>query len=374
MSNFKYPSWKEFRSMVSIIEIAESIGYRLTKKSSPGRPALKNAEGDIIVIKNPATLGEQSFVNALTGRDGGDVCQFVRDRLDKFTGLGPFNNEIDGVNKVLLHYSIRGTDYRTLVDKYSFREEKPFDLESIKYSDASVSKLHYLERERNISRETLKTFSPFIRMIQNGNFQNIGFPYTIPGNDAIKGFEIRNSGFKSFSSGGDKVNASWQAFLGESKSIVSNVFVFESAIDALSFYELNKYTYDWERSLLVSTGGNPSLNQQLNLIKEFPKAKFYGCFDNDIHGHLDDITLNCIKEKVTLRKDKQPDGSVKFKADDKVFSLQEKDINLKNFATKGGVNISVKSLKPRDGKDWNELLCKLKKDEISVKKKPVFKR
>lgn len=374
MNEIRYPSWKEFRNLVSIIEVAESIGYRPHRKSSTGRPALKNADGDIIVIKNPTNLSEQSFVNALTGRDGGDVIQFVRDRLDKFPGLGPFMNEIDGINKVLSYYSNLDTNYCTIVDKYNFKEGKPFDIKSVEFSDSTVSTLHYLERERKVSPDTLKKFTPFIKMVASGSFRNIGFPYTIPGSDVIRGFEIRNSGFKSFSTGGDKVNASWQAFLGENKALVSNVFIFESAIDALSFYELNKHTHDWNKSLLVSTGGNPSLNQQLNLIKEYPRANFYGCFDNDIHGHLDDITLNCIKENVTLRKDKQPDGSVKFKVNDKTFSLQERDVNLKNFATKGDVSISIRSLKPKSGKDWNEIICNLKKNEISVKKKPVFKR
>ena len=73
-----------------------------------------------------------------------------------------------------------------------------------------------------------------------------------------------------------------------------HVFIFESAYDAMSFYQLRMkqesgLDYQGRRELksavFVSTGGNPSYGQIHGLITHAPNATFHLAFDNDMAGN-----------------------------------------------------------------------------------------
>ena len=66
---------------------------------------------------------------------------------------------------------------------------------------------------------------------------------------------------------------------------------FESAYDAMAFYQLNreqiKSNPDLSRkSVYVSTGGTPTEGQIKGMLAATPEAHHYLCFDNDAAGRL----------------------------------------------------------------------------------------
>jgi len=363
-------TFRDYRDRVSILQVAEHLGYKPVKgKYTKARPVLQDAAGDTILIKNPTNPSMQLYWNLGNSLEHGSVIDFVRNNISRFTEQG--RNETDSINKILSSFSGIAYDNSQYLD-YKISEQKRFNLNDYHVVNPEVRALSYLSNERKISAETICDFLPFIRIVENNGYKNIAFPYTVADeNTIVKGYELRNfGGFKAFTEGGDKVNASWVADFSPTNVQVAKVFFFESAIDAMSFYDLKPVPFEKERSVFVSSGGNPSVNQFLHVLNAYPNAlQVYGCHDNDLHGHLFDIQLACVKDNMTLLKRKNGD-KVDFTINDKTFQMALDKINLKNFMAKLGVETKVKSLKPTIGKDWNEALQN--KFVPNVAKKPVF--
>ena len=369
---FSYPSFEEYKVKVPILQVAESLGYKIDEKSTSMRIQLRNDDGDLVLLsRGNANL----YRNQKNELDKGSVVDFVKNRLDRFPAALGSKDWVEGVNKVLSGFMGVAYNFDETQKMFGLRETKVFNANDYPATPAKVTNLNYLIQERNLSPDTVKTFSPFIHMVGNlnNNYKNIGFPYTIPGEDQIRGYELRNygtkekGGFKGFTTGGDKVNAVWLANLAPDKADVKHIFFAESAIDAMSFYELNKHKFNMKDSVFVSTGGAIAQNQINNVIKEFPEAKIHGCFDADRAGQLYDISLACVAEKQTLTKILTPEG-VQFKIGERSFEMKNEDISLANFEKQAGFKSSVEVHKPSTGKDFNEMLSK--KNELNTVIKP----
>ena len=72
------------------------------------------------------------------------------------------------------------------------------------------------------------------------------------------------------------------------------IYLFESPIDALSFFDLYR---DVIEGSLLSTNGSMMVNNIINYIKEYNIKKIYSCFDNDKKGNqYHNIMCDQIKE------------------------------------------------------------------------------
>jgi hypothetical protein len=365
-------SFQQYKDRVSILQVAENLGYKPVKgKFTKARPVLQDASGDTILIKNPTTPGNQLYWN-LGNDQHGSVIDFVKNNLSRFPNNG--RNEIDGINRVLSGFAGVAYDNTKYMNNI-IAPQKGFNDSDYSVLIPTVKDLSYLTGERKLDSQTVADFLPFIRLVQMPNgFRNVAFPFTIPDvDDMVRGYELRNSGgFKSFSPGGDKVNAAWVADFSNSVQDVDKIYFFESAIDAMSFYELHKNKLDVDNSVFVSTGGYPCVEQFVHVFNAYRNegVQLYGCHDNDLRGHIYDITLACTKEGQMCQKNKK-DDAVEFVTNGKRFTLQNNKINLKNFFKNAEIQSNVMSLKPKNGKDWNEVLKN--KNVISEKKPVVFK-
>jgi hypothetical protein len=363
-------TFREYRERVSILQVAEHLGYKpVLGKFTKARPVLSDASGDTILIKNPTITSLQLYWNLGNSLEHGSVIDFVKNNLSRFSEQG--RSEIDSINKILASFSGIAYDNSQYMNK-PVSERIDFRLDDYTIESPDVRRLKYLSDERKLNSQTIKDFLPFIRIVHNNGFKNVAFPFTVPDeNNIVRGYELRNFGnFKSFSSGGDKINASWIADFSPVNVQVAKIFFFESAIDAMSFYELKPVAFEKERSVFVSSGGYPTIGQMQHALNAYPNAlQLYGCHDNDLSGNLFDIQLACLRENQTLLKTKNAE-SVMFTINNKTFQLENDKVNLKNFLTKSGLETPVKSLKPTLCKDWNEAL-KNKYTENYVKK-PVF--
>lgn len=275
-------TFDELKQKVSIIQIAEDLGYRLKKKDGTTNPCyalyIGDQKVDEILVKNPNNTYRQRFCDR--NYHHGDVVEFVKLHLNSFQQFHHKNENIM-ISIVLKHYA--RIPY-VPKEKISFSLKKIFSPERYETKPATIENCKYLAVERNLSSETIETFSKHIRLIRDTKSKkgiwNIGFPYREPGKEEITNYEIRNKGFKSMAVGGDASRSVWGVFSRK----VDNLFIFESAIDAMSFYELKKEEISFNHTALVSTGGGLSNNQVLNIIRVYKPIKIICCFDNDTQG------------------------------------------------------------------------------------------
>ena len=235
----------------------------------------------------------------------------------------------------------------------------------------------YLTVQRKLSPQTVEDFANRLFIYQVGKYNHIGFPFRKPSQMEILNFEMRNyfaetnTNYKAFATGGDKAQSCWMAnFVPFDK--VTDIYLFESAIDAMSFYEINHYTKE-TTCAFISTGGYVTKSQIENISRIFPsdKVKWNCCYDNDASGNGFDITTayylkgeECKAFARTNTGDTYktiylsfPDGNTQtFKED--AFSSGE---YLKQHSI-DNVNI----IKPSRYKDWNELLVYYKRFDLNL--------
>ena len=235
----------------------------------------------------------------------------------------------------------------------------------------------YLTVQRKLSPQTVEDFANRLFIYQVGKNNHIGFPFRKPSQMEILNFEMRNyfaetnTNYKAFATGGDKAQSCWMAnFVPFDK--VTDIYLFESAIDAMSFYEINHYTKE-TTCAFISTGGYVTKSQIENISRIFPsdKVKWNCCYDNDASGNGFDITTayylkgeECKAFARTNTGDTYktiylsfPDGNTQtFKED--AFSSGE-------YLKQHGID-NVNIIKPSRYKDWNELLVYYKRFDLHL--------
>ena len=131
-------------------------------------------------------------------------------------------------------------------------------------------------------------------------YSNLSFPMRIPGKDAIVGFEERGrqkqdgKAYKGMALGSNASEGLWMSSpLGISLHDTKQVFLFESAFDAMAYYQLmmdkernlsKRERFELRSAVFASTGGSPAVGQMRGLIEQAPNATFHLCFDNDMAG------------------------------------------------------------------------------------------
>lgn len=362
-----YPiKFSDLKAKVGIDDVAHSLGYVIDKKAGVGRykeMVLGNPlnPSDRIVIQNNPDKSRQFFFR----RDGskGDVVTFIREKLSSFNVEG--SNEWTRVANVLAKIANEPTisDYRKTewTGSVASREFEPS-----RYDTASVSsaaQYPWILRKRGLHPSTVADMGDKVLLIRdthNKNFDgyNIGFPYTRPDNDNLSGYEIRGSnGFKSKAAGTDSANSAWIVdFPKECPQLSRNVFFFESSYDAMAFYQLNKARLTSAPFSLVSVGGsfNPALVGQI--MKRYPSAKAWDCFDNDIAGQMYSATLVKTIDKIDFSLI-QSDGIVRLKYGDRLIQCPKEEFDFKKSGIEMGMHYSVGHWKsPSNFKDWNDCL------------------
>ena len=143
--------------------------------------------------------------------------------------------------------------------------------------------------------------------------RNLSFPLTVPGGDGtVVGFEERGrpgrdgKTFKGKAAGSNGSLGLWMASpSGTSLKDADRVLLFESAYDAMAYWQLHRSSdRELRKAVFVSTGGNPTRGQMQGLIRTAPGAAFHLCFDNDEAGRQ--FTANFM----TVAKEMKPYSEV----------------------------------------------------------------
>lgn len=355
-------TFDEYKEKVSIAQVAEAIGFEFVKSKGKTQPVYErdnNGVKEQIVIREPNDNAKQHYFTR--GYNGGDVVSFVKEHLNEFSNItSNSTNQWVKINQVLSRFAdIPYTPKMETVQQA--RENKEMDRSRYVEVAPTTNNLMYLTRERALDPATVEKFLPHITLLQDtaskGNFTNVAFPYHKPGNEEVTNYEIRNHGFKGMAAGGDKENSAWVATNAQDRFSVKNAIFFESAIDAMSFYELKKGYYKLADTAFVSVGGYVSPNQVKNVLNEFPNARVSTAYDKDINGHLYDI----ITYGVAIGKDihvTKNDNTFNFKWDNKSIQIPQEELTLNKFKEESGLKHKFGTVFKVAGeaKDFNEQL------------------
>jgi len=358
-------TFDDFKRLVSIAQIATDLGYKFDKKEGKTNPVYKlydlsGAKIDEIIIKDPDNLTAHHYFDR--NGNGGDVISFVKNHLDDFPQFS-HSNQFVKINMILSHYAnIPFTpSYQNELQQLS--KAGAFSLDQLRIKKPTVDQLGFLVNERKLSPETVEKFLPFISLVKNqtGTFFNVGFPYNKPGTDEITNFELRNFGFKGMSAGGDKQNSVWIAKFAEKPT---SLYFAESAIDAMSYFELNKNKFNnFDSSVFISTGGYATDNQIKNSLKEFKGASVKSLFDNDLDGRLYDIRTAAIIANKDIKIVKVKDeNKVIISVNDKSFELKNEEVSMERFKKETGIRAALTVIKSTPFNDFNDAL-KFSKDQ-----------
>ena len=295
--------FKGLKEKVGIDDIAYSLGYRINRKAGVGKyieMALLDDRGrqtDSIVIRHPKDKASQSYFRH-NGRGGGDVVAFIMENLGSFSDSGI--NEWDKLGHILSRFAnepVEETADGKYLEKMGYKQE-PFD--PSRYDVQPIT-------------EHLKNcMAPFIvrlRDKQSENFKdyNLGFPYRVPGQDEVVGYEIRGyNKFKSKATGSNSTTAAWivDMSLNKNELAAQNVYFAESAYDIMAFWQANRLKLDMQTSVFVSIGGTFSDLQLSTIMKFYERAKAVDCFDNDLPGRIYSLRMASIWRRWVINRNR----------------------------------------------------------------------
>lgn len=373
-------TFQEYRDKISIGEMAEHLGYK--RDPGGGRTYLcyylgtPDRKEDEIVIYNPNIPGKNTYFSR-KGNDKGNLINFILNRLERF----PFTTKsgLQGVNEVLDTY-INGASHITKTinsDKRQISSPK-FNYTYWDPQPLSDSNNPYLTKIRKLSPETVADFQSKLHIYLVGKSNHIGFPFRHPGQMEITNFELRNYfakdnvNFKGFCTGGDKSTSCWVANFVPFNE-VDSIYLFESAIDAMSFYEI-KHFNRLTKSCFISVGGHVTQGQIKALKEAFPNVTtWYCCYDKDAAGQCFDVATSYYlagKECKTYTKPAQEGGTeIHITIGDKSYTYHDTSFSSKTFLEELNQN-NIKIIKTEKYKDWNELLHYYKSFESNLKTLP----
>ncbi len=319
-------TYDDFQRRLSIQDVLQDAGYRLNRRDGLRYPSYvrigsdgRRVHGDkFIVTRNGMCCfrpPEQRNYN---------VIGFIKAFPEMFAEYRPGMDK-DRLVNLVCNRLLNNPVERTMGSYGSQREQKPFDVyeyDCIAFDRNdwdSQKKFYPYFKGRGIDLDTQRTFCDCFFLASHTTkdgktFTNLAFPLTRPAwpGKEVVGMEERGrcnsegKAYKGMAKGSDSANGLWIARLEDGRSDQGfsqpigrhkDVYWFESAYDAMAFYQLNHLTLRLEDAVFVSTSGNPSVNHTIEMLKATPEAMHYLCFDNDEAGRKFAENFRAIAER-----------------------------------------------------------------------------
>ena len=301
-------TYDDFLRSLSIKDILVDAGYTLNKRDGLRYPSYVRYGSDGTRIRGDKFIVTQngnccfrppeqklynviSFIKAFPEKFNEFRGGISTDHLVNLVCNRLMNNPI--VDKSI-HYRNHTTGVKPFsLDDYTVHLFNPQDRETQK-------KFYPYFKHRGIDLYTQYAFHKHITLATKDrpdgkSYTNLSFPLTLPTDkeQKIVGFEERGrpqsdgTSYKGKAEGSNSSNGLWIANLsGKSLEHAEKVLWFESAYDAMAYYQLHRQSGADTKAVYVSTGGNPTENQFCGLVSVTPQAKHHLCFDNDNAGRI----------------------------------------------------------------------------------------
>ena len=379
------PDFKALKERVGIDDVAYYLGYQVNRQAGVGRfiemvlPDGNGGHSDSIVIREPHDKANQFYFRH-KGFGKGDVIAFIQENINRFNETG--RNQWEIVGKVLMRLAnepmpeINGDSYLGRVSYPGRQSFEPERWETQPMSDHVRNALQFMA-PRGFNLFTAETFAPYIVRIRDTQSEsykefNIGFPYRVPGNDEVVGYEIRGFGqYKSKATGTNSTTAAWIVDLSsfENPRAVRNVYFAESAYDIMAFYQINHKKLDKERSVFVSIGGTFSDQQIKAVMNHYTKARAVDCFDNDMAGQVYGIRMAALLENKSLHVVRTDEG-IHLSVEGKDILLPPGKATLSELGKHVKLSGRVSQWKPpREFKDWNDVIMRRPWEQLETTNK-----
>lgn len=271
-----------FKSQINLVQYALSQGYSVDpKRTSQNSTYMRHSGTDERIVVATAASGHGVYFTIGEGGDSGTIIDFVQNKQGLNLGqvrkaLRPFAGITKPNSAVKTAQAVIEKDPSTYAKPLPIADAQ-LRLERLRAEYVSLTpydKKDYL-LSRGLTEETLFLFSKQTRQDERSN---ACFLHRNAKGGVI-GWEKKNKGFTGFSSGGNK-----GLFIQKLDSNpTQTVILFESAIDAMSFYELG---HAQEGDEYIAIGGAPSPEQQQMLLDRIKSSGAHVCiaFDKDAAG------------------------------------------------------------------------------------------
>lgn len=299
-------TYDDFLRRIDIQDVLKDAGYHLNRRDGLRYPSYVRLDGDgrrvrgdkYIVTANGKCCfqpPEQKLYN---------VISFIKEHPQYFpdyrAGMPPDRLVNLVCNRLLHHF----TDDRTTRVLQPLKESKPFsmddyDIHRFNPQDRDTQKKFYpYFKFRGIDLYTQYAFHKHFCLATKHRadgltFSNLAFPMSLPGKEGTVGLEERgrprldgSGGYKGKAEGSNSSEGLWIASpAGTPLSSATRIYWFESAYDAMAYYQLHqKEDRELRKAVFVSTGGNPTVGQMRGVISHGRSAVHHICFDTDSAG------------------------------------------------------------------------------------------
>ena len=297
-------TYEDFKNRLTIQDVLLDAGYRLNRRDGLRYPSYVRVDSDGRRMRGDKFLvtGDNHCCFQPPTYRVFNIISFIKEHPQFFAEYRPGMDPHRLVNLVcnrLLNHPIEDRVTKILDP---VREAKPFRLKD--YELFSFNQLDWNSQKRfypffihrGIDLNTQSAFKDYFylatKRIQNQTkYANLSFPLRIPGKSDIVGFEERGrmsnlgTSYKGKAAGSNSSEGLWIANLsGKPLDKAEKVLWFESAYDAMAYYQLARMQQQDKKAVYVSTGGNPTKRQLEGMLSATPKATQHLCFDNDEAG------------------------------------------------------------------------------------------
>jgi len=328
------PSYDDYLQRLSVLDLLRDAGYVRNRKDGMRYPSFvrldekgQRIRGDkFIVTQN----GKCCFRPPV--QKSYNVISLIKEHPHLFPEYTVGMNLDQLVNRVCCRLLNTPYEEKDTVIKEAQRELRPFEMKDYRLHRITSGDMESCRpfypyfKHRAIDLKTQFAFRDSFVLAEKDipgrkgmTARNLSFPLTVPGGDgSVVGFEERgrarrdgSAAYKGKAAGSNGSMGLWIASpAGTPLKDARCVHVFESAYDAMAYYQLHRDSdKDLRKAVFVSTGGNPTRGQMQGLIRTAPSAVFRLCFDNDAAGR------QFAENFISVAKEEKPysDAALAFK-------------------------------------------------------------
>jgi hypothetical protein len=388
------PTYEDFKSRISIKTVLEDAGYHFNRRDGMRYPSYIRLDNEGRRIRGDKFIvtGNGLCCFRPPERRNYTVISFIQEHPELFAEytLGMDKNRLVNLvcNRLLGHVAV--SSYQEMKASRSMHtfDISEYDIQPYDVSNFEIRKQFYpFFKERSLDLNTQSAFADHFFIASDKNrpdgkhYTNLAFPFRVPGEEQIAGLEERGRQlpgrpvFKGKAAGSNSVDAVWMATIGHSNPVdAKRLLWFESAFDAMAFYQIHRDRGEDTNGVYISTGGNPGEKQFQRVMNVFPQARHHLCFDRDRSGEMfacifsaikagRDFTLYSMKNGTLVYTDKSA-GYERLEISSEAFSYAD-------FCRQLGFNDPKVIYHPSDKsyKDWNDQLLGRQTEKINTEQK-----
>lgn len=311
-------TYDDFLKRINIQEVLLDAGYHLNRRDGLRYPSYvrldsngQRIRGDKFIVTRK---GQYCFQPPY--QRNYNVIGFIKEHPQLFREYHPGMSTDRLVNLVCNRLLNNPVELRERKIYEPEKEIRPFRAEDYSIhrfspvSRESQKKFYNHFKSRGIDLSTQYAFHKYFflatKEAKDGRkFTNLSFPLTIPDTDGTVGLEERSRpkadgsfAYKGKAAGSNSSQGLWIANLSNKPlEKAERVLWFESAFDAMAYYQLHKKEGKETKGVYISTGGHPTERQIKGMLAATDKGTEHRlCFDNDGAGRMFAIYFALLKE------------------------------------------------------------------------------